>query len=45
MKKRPKIKIDDLNSFFLDDVLDMVKDRRLKNLKDEKDLNKKIKED
>ena len=39
MKKRPKIKIKDLNSFFLDDILNLVKERYEMNEKDKKDLN------
>ena len=37
--KKPKIKINDLESFFLDDILKQVKERK-KNIKEMKALNK-----
>ena len=37
--KKPKIKINDLESFFLDDVLNRVKERK-KAIKEKKALNK-----
>lgn len=37
--KKPKIKINDLESFFLDDILNRVKERK-KYIKEQKALNK-----